>query len=670
MPPAPSPTYISIFPASTPHQIRAIFPSLLRLLTILLLSLAFAEAQVLKSAAEVANFPEIDPEKQPQVDLEAVVIYIDPSGTVFLQDGTGTTFLSRVKDLSSFKLGQVISVKGMRHPGLFIGGINPSKTEVIGSTPLPPPRSVNLRDLSSGKFHYQRVVIEGIGRSVKRIDEAAAILNISVQGGEIAMIFDRAPGKMEDFIDAKVRVVGLAAGGINDRRQLVSPYLKATSPEAATILERAATEVPVVAIERLTGQIAGPSHRVAVRGIALSPMLDGSFFIRDETGALKVTPARQVKVTSGSDVTVVGFPEQGIFSTYLDGAEVRKGTELVFPHRTIVNEQNIESAALDADLVVVEGVFVGTNPHLLTMGDKEIRVTLPPGNIPELEPGSKLRLTGIWQVTATETSGYRSRPSSFALSLRSADDIQVISAPPWWTQQRLAILLAFITAAGLLALGWAAALRIQVSKQVRLIEAKTQGEAVMEERQRIAREFHDTLEQELAGLSIRLDAIRSRVPEDTEAGLLGQLGKIVSRLQTETRDFINDLRGTNHTPFPDALRELLEHLRSTTTMQIGLGNMEGDFPPRTAHHLLRIVREAVNNAVKYSGANKVEVSFEGNALTISDDGHGFDPANIPPGHFGLQGIRERCKKIAAELRIISSPKDGTTIRIVLPSDAA
>ena len=642
--------------------------AVLRFIAILLLFVFPVMAEVLlKSAEEVANFPDNDSEKQPSVSLEAVVTYIDPSGTVFLADETGATFLSRVKNLSDFKPGQVISIQGTRLPGLFIGGIIAEKTEVIGSTPLPPPRSVNLRDLSSGKFHYQLVSIEGIGRSVERIDEAAAILNIAVQGGLLALRFDRAPANIDDFIDAKIRAVGLAAGGINDRRQLVSPYLKATSPEAAAIIEPADSEAPLVEISSFSKGWDDPAHMVAVKGTALSPMMEGSFYVRDHTGQIKVTPARKINVVPGTEVQVTGFPAKGKFAPFLDDAEVVVGDAVSFPYSTLMDDRTIRSTSFDGDLVMIEGILAGTNPYILVSSEKEILIIPPSGVMPELKTGSKLRLTGIWQVTATEINGYNLQPTSFALWLRSSDDIEVISAPPWWTQQRLGILVALITLAGLLALAWAAALRIQVSKQVRLIESKTQGEAVMEERQRIAREFHDTLEQELAGLSIRLDAVRSKVTKDVEAGLLGQLAKIVSRLQTETRDFINDLRETDHTPFPEALRDLIDHLRGTSTMKICVEKVEGDLPPRTAHHLIRIAREAVNNAVKYSEAEEVTVSFEGNVLTVSDSGRGFDPVCIPQGHFGLQGIRERCKRIGATCAIMSSPGNGTILRISLPN---
>ncbi len=638
-----------------------------RTLCILLsLILPLAAEEVLTSAAQVANFPENEPGKQPAVSLEAVVTYIDTSGTVFLTDATGATFLSRVKKPSLFKPGQVLAVEGTRLPGLFIGGIIPSKTEVVGNTPLPPPRSVTLRDLSSGEYHYQLVAIEGIGRSVERIDEAAAILKLSVPGGEVEVRFDLAPAEVEDFIDAKVRVKGLAAGGINDRRQLVSPYLKATSAGAVTILEEAEEEAPIVRIESLTAQPAGPSHRVAVEGVALSPVLSGSIFMRGETGTIRVETGRR-KMEPGTRLLATGFPTMEGFSPVLDDASVEALGEKKEIPPVEVTGNNITSGKLDSDLVTLAAILVSTNPYVATAEGHEIQIRPHNGKIEFPPPGSTLRLTGIWQVTGTTLSGYNSKPSSFALWLRSPEDLHVISAPPWWTAQRLGILLAVISVAGVFALAWAAMLRIQVSKQVRLIEAKTQYEAVAEERQRIAREFHDTLEQELAGLSIRLDAALPRVPDEKASGLLTQLRTLLIRMQTETRDFILDLRETAPAPLAESLQSLVDHLQTTTDIPLKL-EMENlpDVPPHTRHHILRITREAVNNAIKHSAATAIGVFLTAKVLTIIDDGSGFDPATADATRFGLQGMRERAKKIKATLNTASTPGKGTTVTLRLP----
>lgn len=635
------------------------------------LVLPLAAQDVLTSADAIAHHPDNDPKNQPRVSLEATVTHIDPSGTIFVADGTGATFLSRVKNFRAYYPGQVLSVKGTRIPGLFIGGITPVEIEVVGRTPPPAPHSATLQELSSGRYHYQLVSVEGIGRSVKREGETSAVLRLSVPGGIVSVRIDQASGDLDYMVDAELSVTGLAAGGIDDRRQLVDPYLMAVLPEAVEVLEDAPGTPPETTVAALLKGWDTPSHRVAVRGTALSPVLNGSIFIRDETGTMKIIPNAPVKVVPGMEVVATGFPERGPFSPFLDWAEVRPGDDiLTSPHITVVDGSIITSAALDADLVTAEGILTGANAHVLTLEENEIQVQVedPANVLAGVEPGSKVRLTGIWQVMATETGGYSARPSSFSLLLRYADDVEIVSAPPWWTPRRLAILLGVIFAAALLALVWAAMLRLQVAKQVRLIEAQTQQEAVIEERQRIAREFHDTLEQELAGLSLRLDAALPRVPDETANTLLSQLRKLLFRLQTETRDFVWDLRDESRAlaSFDVSLEKLVDHLRTTSPIPIHVEAAPSALPALHQHHLLRIIREAIHNAAKYSRATAIHVTFRDKSLRITDDGIGFDPASIPSGHFGLQGMRERAKKINAKLDIATSPSGGTTIAVTFP----
>jgi signal transduction histidine kinase len=199
---------------------------------------------------------------------------------------------------------------------------------------------------------------------------------------------------------------------------------------------------------------------------------------------------------------------------------------------------------------------------------------------------------------------------------------------------------------------------------------------MIEERQRIAREFHDTLEQELAGLSLRLDAAVSRVTDEKARDLLGQQRALLQRLQTETRDFVLDLRdpAADHAPPDKALASLLSHLQATTAipLKLSVAGALPELPPLERNHLLRIAREAVHNAIKYSNANEVDVSLEQAdgtlKLEVTDDGDGFEVAEAEKleGRFGMRGMRERAKKTGGRLEIRSEPGRGTKIEFTLP----
>ena len=96
-------------------------------------------------------------------------------------------------------------------------------------------------------------------------------------------------------------------------------------------------------------------------------------------------------------------------------------------------------------------------------------------------------------------------------------------------------------------------------------------------------------------------------------------------------------------------------------------------PPETTYQLLRMLREAVNNAAHHANATSITVGLaadgQGVVATVTDDGAGFEPAAdgvAPVGHFGLRGLTERAARIAADVQIASQPGQGTVVTIHLP----
>jgi signal transduction histidine kinase len=120
-----------------------------------------------------------------------------------------------------------------------------------------------------------------------------------------------------------------------------------------------------------------------------------------------------------------------------------------------------------------------------------------------------------------------------------------------------------------------------------------------------------------------------------------------------------------------AVREITEtkHIRARLDLEM----VTRSFAPEVEYNLLRILREAVNNAVKHSGADTISVTLhnmpDALTLTIRDDGSGFDRdhAGPGPGHYGLIGMKERASQIGATLEVESQPGAGTTISVILPA---
>ena len=642
------------------------------------------KAPVLTTAQEIARYPSLSPTLQPAVKLEAMVTFIDTGGTVFLRDSTGATFL-RARQRSLYQPGQTLMIEGIRFPGLYIGGIVPSNVDIRSMGPVPDPRALTLHELSTGRYHYELVEIEGVGRSLELTGETTATLKMNVEGGILEVQFDQAPENGDALIDAAIRIRGLAAGAINDHRQLVYPYVRATDGSAVTITQPAPRDpfesetVPTASLLDYTRSGAA-SHRMKISGTALTPVMNGSVFIRSGDRSVRINTSQAIRILPGDPVEGLGFPQMGEFSALLSDAILRiSDGKRMPPAATIPDPKKLAVGAYDADLVTLEGMVIQPlteeNSLILRTADHAIRVVSPGGKLPRFDTGTRARFTGIHLVTEARHGNYRATPTTYELWLRSPSDAVLLSSPSWWNSRKLSITLGIVAGAGLLVLGWAAVLQRQVGRQVRVIEQKAQKEAMIEERQRNAREFHDTLEQELAGLSLRLDAAVPRVSDEKAKVLLDQLRHLLFRLQTETRDFVWDLRDESQhsAPLAVSLETLISHLQTTTSIPLEFTADENlsPIPALAQHHLLRITREAVNNAVKYSKANVIRIhlfeSRDNLHLRIEDDGAGFDIASRSNanGHFGLQGMKERVRKFGASLDLTSKPGVGTRIEVVL-----
>ncbi|HVJ47230.1 MAG TPA: sensor histidine kinase, partial [Luteolibacter sp.] len=293
------------------------------------------------------------------------------------------------------------------------------------------------------------------------------------------------------------------------------------------------------------------------------------------------------------------------------------------------------------------------------------------------EPETRMRFTGLCDVESTRAVNYLSRPESLSILVRSDADLSVVATPSWWTTGRLTAALFTLGGVCLLSVLWIILLRRQVDKQTEALRGSIETEAMLMERQRIAREFHDTLEQDLTGLSLQLGAASARAVTDPSRGLLDTARHLVSRIQTETRNLLHDLRtpAAEALDLPAALAELAAKHPGDVGPRVDV-HVSPDppvLPPRAIHHLRMIAAESVTNAIKHAGASCIAIKLDHThdhlGLSITDDGKGFDAkseTHEKPGHFGCMGIRERSRKLGAEVRWTSEPGQGTTVLVTLP----
>lgn len=241
--------------------------------------------------------------------------------------------------------------------------------------------------------------------------------------------------------------------------------------------------------------------------------------------------------------------------------------------------------------------------------------------------------------------------------------------------------LAVVAACALGAGVWVALLRRMVARQLAVIETSAQDEAVAEERRRIAREFHDSLDQGLAAMALRLDVATAAARDDQTRSALVQQRQVLASLQRETRNFLWDLRDAVHVSesLEESIRQQIRNFAILSPVPVALAvvGVPPPLDPALHHHLLCIVREAVSNALKHARPSSIAVDVRaarrpGAApaleITIRDDGIGFDVEHRgqAQGHFGIRGMQERARRIGARVGVTSTAGVGTLVRIDLP----
>ena len=625
------------------------------------------------------------------VTLRGVVLYYEKAYDLIIQDDTASIYVAA--DGYYLRPGQEVEIDGYTTPGDFVPDVHATSVRIIGEGVLPVGRAVTYDDLMTGKHDAQWVTVHGIVRSArvdKTLEPERAQIELAMENGRIAVRFaDVDIASADRLVDSEATITGVCFSLFNRKRQLFDVRLAAPSlaqVKAANLTSENPFAAHATPVSRLMqfDLSASRSHRVKVTGQLLLQKPGEGLFLKDAEQGLWVATKQPTRLSPGDEIEVLGFPAHGAYSPILEDAVFHALRKNVPASPTRVTIEKALEGNYDADLIQLEAQLIDQRHNgnetvlLLRKEDFVFRATVEQNSaqpLPDLVPNSRLMVTGVCQVQM----GDQRWPQSFRLLLRGPEDIAVLERPSAWTLRGILIAATVLLAAFLVPATWALTLRRQVSAQTQIIRDNLQREAVLKERTRIAREFHDTLEQQLAGVGLQLETAADKLDESPDfAKRTFRIAQSMLRhTRSEARRSVWELRACalRDGNLAAALETIVKHSQNGHPIQSGV-IVSGEpmtLPVQVESNLLRIGQEAVANSVKHANAKSISINLQYNTdsvqLSVRDDGCGFSDGSVPgpeAGHFGLLGMRERAEKIGGHFHVTSVPNQGTKIEITVP----
>jgi signal transduction histidine kinase len=212
--------------------------------------------------------------------------------------------------------------------------------------------------------------------------------------------------------------------------------------------------------------------------------------------------------------------------------------------------------------------------------------------------------------------------------------------------------------------------------QQRALAQEAQQSALFEERNRMARDVHDTLAQGLTGIVLQLESA-----EQASYDGIGDVRKHIARARDLARESLEQARRSvlalaapelERQDLQSSLRQLVTRMNpdSEPQMEFMLRGTPRTLAPEIKEGLLRIAQQSLTNALQHARARKIGVELAYGAqkvsLEVTDDGRGFSASKRPAGHLGLRGMEQRAKQLGGKLQLKSQRGKGTRVTVTVP----
>ena len=416
--------------------------------------------------------------------------------------------------------------------------------------------------------------------------------------------------------------------------------------------------------------ITSESPAVTFRGTVtlLSPL-----YVQDATGGAAVKLNDPIPLNLGDEVQVEGTPVVRRFSSFVDAKNVRFLWNQAPVSPISVTATQAATGAFNSSLVELHGILLskaqnqdGTTSLEISDSSQKFRATLS-GDLwtrqyANWAPGSQMLIRGICVLTPNpELNG-----EAFTVLLRSAEDVELLAGPPWWTEKlmhRLLFALPFMIAFGAYVFLWF---------------ERAKMHAVLNERERLAHEMHDTLAQSFAGVGFHLQGLRNGIRS-------GNIGReiIMSKVDTACELVAHTHKEASASIaalHPDAYegQDILLVFERCARAMLESDDLPVSFrqegtvralslPVRDA--VFQIGREAISNALRHSESSHIFVTVQYQLknviLQVRDGGRGFEQGARTNG-FGMRTMHRRARDVGAQLSIETAPGAGTLLTMTAP----
>ncbi len=667
---------------------------------------AAAEASAvaeLRTASAVRGLTVEQARQQRRVRLRGVVTFFDTTlYSRFIQDDTAGIYLFDSGLPLSFTPGQVVEVEGTTSPGEYAPIVVPDLVRPVGEAPLPKPKPVTYDQLASGQEDSQFVEIVGIVRWV-HLDEASQyhLVEIATGGGRLSVYARQLPVKRtEDLLDSTVRVRGVCSTQFNHQRQLFAIRLMVPRADDLVIEEPAPRE-PFAIATRPTGSLLqfapreAYGHRVKVAGTVIYHAPGQALFLQAGDQGVEVQTKAGEPLQVGDQVEALGFVGQGEYTPILQDAIYQKIAAGQPPAPASITSDEALKGKHDCRLVELSAKLIDRALHgserylILQNGDFIFYAYLKQTNGADafavLENGSRVSVTGVCRIEPGEWhAGEDWRAKSFRVQLRSAGDVVLLQAPPWWTLKKVLWIAGALGFVAVAAFSWVMVLHRQVAERTRQLETQIQERQraerwreIEQERARVAHDLHDDLGAGLTEVNMLSSLVKSSATSAEEKKrYLDDLTETARRMVTSLDEIVwavnprNDSIASLASYFGSYAQRLLELASVSCGLDVAEDLPEYPLDPKFRQEIFLAFKEALTNVIRHAHATQVWLRIsvaDGNLLVeVSDNGRGLETQVRHAGDDGIANMNERMRSLGGSCEISGDAKNGTSVKFRAP----